>query len=98
MQISFKQLKKVLVETESGTALGHVVDLVLDTQAQAVQLYEVKSAPIAGKQFMIKPSQVVRFEVEKLIVDDTFTAEAEQERPLSPPMTPEVGGVAMRQP
>ncbi len=85
MRISYKQLKSLTVETVSGTKLGHVHDLILDTDGQLVAQYDVKSAIIAGKEYLVGRDQVVSITADKLIVDDTIrpaVAESVEKREL----------------
>ena len=42
MRIAFKQLKKMKVETLSGTNLGKVHDIIFDTEGQNIIQYIVK--------------------------------------------------------
>jgi sporulation protein YlmC with PRC-barrel domain len=70
MRITLKQLKKMNVETISGKKLGKVSDVVLQTDGQVVEQYEVKTFLLPGKTLLIGRSQIVRFEKERLIVDD----------------------------
>ena len=70
MRISYKQLKSLPVETVSGAKLGHVHDLVLDTDGQLVAQYQVKSFMIAGKEYLVGREQVISIAADKLVVDD----------------------------
>ncbi len=97
MKVSLKQLKKASVETVSGTVLGHVVDIHIDTNAQAVQSYEVKGSLLAGKHYLIAPAQIVRFEEDTIIVDDAVMGDVQSSSVLSPPLSPETGGAALAQ-
>lgn len=95
MRITFKQLKSLVVETTSGTRLGHVHDIILDTDTQLVAQYDVKSAIIAGKEYLVGRDQVVSITADKLIVDDgvvPVTGEPKREKQLG--VNPEP--VAMR--
>ncbi len=72
MRVSFKQLKKMLVETVSGTHLGKVDDLIMDTDGQVVLQYHVSSGLMSGHEYLITREQVHGFEEKKLIVDDNI--------------------------
>lgn len=74
MRLSLKQLKSLSVETVSGVALGHVHDVVLQTDGQLVAQYIVKSSMIRGNEYVVSRDQVVRFEEKRLVVDDTVSA------------------------
>ncbi|MBI2436277.1 MAG: PRC-barrel domain-containing protein [Candidatus Magasanikbacteria bacterium] len=69
MRISLKQLKKMSVETQSGVVLGVMKDMVFDVDTQSIIQYEVGS--LLGETVLIAPSQIVRFEQHKVIVEDT---------------------------
>lgn len=75
MRISLRQLKKSRVETVSGVFLGHVVDLEMDTEGQMIVNYHVRRALLGGDMLLISRNQVVRFEEEKMIVDDSVAKE-----------------------
>jgi len=64
-------LKKLIVETQSGIKLGKVCDLVLETDGQTVLQYEVCGGLFCSKKYLISRNQVVRFEEGKIIVDDS---------------------------
>lgn len=69
MRITFKQLKKLKVETMSGVELGHVIDVVIEGDSQTIVQYEVRKHIKAT--FLISRDQVARFEKEKMLVYDT---------------------------
>ena len=62
MKLPLKQLKHFSVETASGTVLGHVCDIVLDTEGQLVAQYIVKPSILSSKEYLISRDQIVRFE------------------------------------
>lgn len=95
MRLSFKQLKKMTVETISGTKLGKVEDLILDIDGQVVVQYEVKHTGISGGDYSIHRDQVVKFEENKMIVYDTVLHKKEK-NPMPPLKVIPEGGVAMR--
>ncbi len=70
MRLTLKQLKHYSVETVSGVKLGHVSDIVLDTDGQMIAQYEVKESIISAKEYLIGRDQIARFEDKKIIVDD----------------------------
>lgn len=75
MRVSLRQLKKSRVETVSGVMLGHVVDVEMDTEGQMIVNYHVRRALLGGDMLLISRNQVVRFEEEKMIVDDNVAKE-----------------------
>ena len=96
MRIGFKQIKKSNVETASGVFLGHVADIEMDTEGQAVVNYHVRRALLGGDTLLISRNQIVRFEEGKIIVDDNAAkefAEAEGNKKMAGAPEP----VAMRQ-
>lgn len=81
MRINLNQLKKYIVETESGARLGKIFDVVLDIDAHAVAQYAVRHFFFSLKEYLISPNQIVRFEENKMIVQDTVAkVGAEKER------------------
>lgn len=94
MLITLKQLKHFSVETESGVKLGHVSDLVLDTDGQLLVQYCVKPSIISSKEYLINRDQIVRFEDKKIIVEDNSILEKEIEKTENPITSAEP--VAMR--
>ena len=71
MRFSLHQLKHLNVETVSGAMLGHVYEVIFETEGQLVAQYAVKSSLLGKTEYLISRDQVVRFEEKKLIVDDT---------------------------
>ena len=82
MRLSLKQVKKMNVETVSHKVLGSVVDVILDVENHVVVQYCVKSGVISGHQYLIHPRQIVRFEKNKMIVEDSVVGTTE----LAPPL------------
>ena len=74
MLISKKQLKKVVVQTQSGQFLGYVTDFELETDTGVIEKYFVKGKnPISGffeSGLLINKSQIINFNEEKMIVED----------------------------
>lgn len=75
MRVSLRQLKKGRVETVSGVFLGHVVDVEMDTEGQMVVNYHVRRSVLGGDVLLISRNQIVRFEEEKMVVDDSLSKE-----------------------
>lgn len=93
-RITFKNLKKLPVETQSGKQLGQVDDLVIDVGSHAVQQYHVKKSLLSGGEYLIAPDQVDRIEEKKVVVFDSVVGSKEEIEERRPPtVAPE--GVAM---
>jgi len=75
MRLTLKQLKSLAVETASGVKLGHTHDIILDTNGQMIAQYSVKQSIISPKEYLISRDQIVKFENEKIIVEDSAVAE-----------------------
>lgn len=83
MRITFSQLKKLPVETQSGVYLGKVVDAVLAVEDNLILQYKVRSHKIVGRTFLIDNSQVVMVTADRIIVQDAVSAEVVSERIVS---------------
>ncbi|OGH67123.1 MAG: hypothetical protein A3B90_02185 [Candidatus Magasanikbacteria bacterium RIFCSPHIGHO2_02_FULL_41_13] len=95
MRIALKQLKKMTVETLSGTKLGKVEDLIIDLDEQTVVQYQVKHTGISGSDYLVNRDQIARFEEKKIIVYDTILRKKEKNT-ASPLKVIQEGGIAMR--
>lgn len=71
MRLSLKQLKRLKVVTVSGIELGNICGIVFETDGQTILQYEVCKCCWFGQKLLINRSQVVRFEEEKMVVEDT---------------------------
>ncbi len=80
MFIDSKQLKKVKVETQSGQYLGKIIDIELETDTGIIEKYYVKnSLSIPGlfeNKLIINKNQVISFDNEKMIVEDSLLKES----------------------
>lgn len=70
MRITYKQLKKLPVETKSGKYLGRVCDVVFEIDGQLVAQHEVRPSLLSGKKYLISRDQVLGVSAEKMIVSD----------------------------
>ena len=70
MRITYKQLKKLSVETKSGKYLGRVCEVVFEIDGQLVAQYEVSPSMLSGKKYLISRDQVLSINAEKIIVSD----------------------------
>lgn len=75
MRFDLKILKNLSVETQSGTKLGNVYDLVLETSGQMIAQYLVKLSVMSRTVYRISRDQVVKFTEKKLVVDDGVVKE-----------------------
>ena len=96
MRFSLRDLKKWTVKTVSGQKLGHVSDVVVETEGQLIAQYLVKEAMIGGAMYTVSRDQVVRFEERTLVVDDAVARDNESEVTKTPPI-PDAEPVAMRE-
>lgn len=74
MLISQKQLKKVIVETQSGQFLGYIVGFEVETDTGVIEKYFVKSkiilASLWENSLLINKFQIINFDEDKMVVDD----------------------------
>ena len=95
MRLDIKQLKKMSVETKSGSVLGKVRSIMFETEGQLVAQYVVRLSFIGGVEYMINRDQVIKFEKDKIIVDDSVGLKRGiEERSKRPDSSPEP--IAMR--
>ena len=95
MRINFKQLKKLPVETLSGTRIGKVQDIIMDLDDQSVVQYIVKSSGLGSDEHTISRDQIARFEEKRIVVYDTVIKKKEKGLEKILPKFPETE-VAMR--
>jgi sporulation protein YlmC with PRC-barrel domain len=74
-RVSFRELKKMTVETASGKLLGKVSNLVLEMDGQLIAQYIVKPSMTQAsgwksEKYMISRDQIIRLEEKKIIVSD----------------------------
>jgi len=94
MRLNSKQLKKMAVETMSGTKLGKIQEVIMDVENQMVVHYEVKHSGISGENYLINRDQVARFEEKKMVVYDSVLKKREKNIIPPIPVVPE-SGIAM---
>ena len=86
MLISQKQLKKIIVETQSGQFLGMITDFELDPDTGIIEKYFVKNkSSISGlfeNQLMISKNQIISFSQEKMVVEDALLKNKAQRKVL----------------
>ncbi|MEK7644559.1 MAG: PRC-barrel domain-containing protein [Patescibacteria group bacterium] len=70
MRLDLKTLKYLEVETVSGKTLGHVYNLEIEIDGQAVVQYWVKPSFVSRKEYLVSRDQIVEFTDRKIIVDD----------------------------
>ena len=99
MRITYKQLKKLPVETKSGKYLGRVRGLVFEIDGQLAAQYEVSPSLLSWRKYLISRDQVVSIGAEKIVVHDGVVRvddEINVESKLKVGKV-EVEGVAMRE-
>lgn len=68
------------VRTESGQALGHVVNVIIDPDTQAIVSYHVKPSRLVPDMvrspLIIHHSQIVSLSESEIVVDDASTKQA----------------------
>ncbi len=68
---------RLAVRTESGQLLGHVVDIEIDPDTQAVVQYHVKPnrlvPDMVSSPLLISPEQVIAFHAREMVVDDALS-------------------------
>ena len=88
MRLDLKHLKHLVVETQSGAMLGHIHDVIVETDGQLILQYAVKSSLLSSKEYLIHREQVARFEASKMIVVDgagsSLATDSSPEMPMSP--------------
>lgn len=82
MRLQLKQLKSLPVETVSGTLLGRVHDVTLETDGQLIAQYRVKSSVISQKEYIIGRDQIVRMDEKNILVDDAVDKETHTAKPV----------------
>jgi len=94
MLMDLKNLNDLLVETQSGQALGKLESIIIDIDSQSIHQYVVKPSGIKNifeKELLISREQVVGITKDKIIVDDnTYTSlvDAKKVKP-KPSLQPE---------
>lgn len=97
MRLTLTQLMHLSVETVSGTKLGRVYDVVLETEGQLIAQYLVRRLRLGGALYRISRDQVVRFEEHRLIVDDGVVKEKMRDESFVGKKRVSVEPVAMRE-
>jgi len=97
MRISYKQLKKLPVVTESGTELGSVHDVILDVDTHGIVQYEITPSMLSSKMYTVNQEQVVSITAEKMIVKDGAVKNNEKEAEEKMKGNMRVEPVAMRE-
>jgi sporulation protein YlmC with PRC-barrel domain len=75
MLLSFAEIKKLPVQTESGTMLGYVYDCETDTDSYRVNKYYVRANFLSARQYLINVSQIKAIGTDKIIVEDGVLGE-----------------------
>lgn len=79
MHERYKELTGLKVETESGEALGKLVDIVLDTEVHEVKQYVVSKSRVLSKllpaELVVASQQVISITRSKMTVRDSVVEE-----------------------
>jgi len=80
-------MRKIKVETQSGQFLGYISDFELETDSGTVEKYYVKSKNLINGLFedklLINKSQIIRFDEEKMVVEDNVIKEKARTKELN---------------
>lgn len=71
MRISYKDLRKLTVETELGDDLGSVCDVIVDVDSSCIVQYKVRSSVLDREPLLVSKNQVLSISHEKMIVRDS---------------------------
>lgn len=78
MIISSKNLHGIEVQSKSGQELGVVVAMLINTDTQEIEQYEVRTSLVKqflGKSLLIHRKQVISIEEKRLVVEDGIIEE-----------------------
>lgn len=67
------------VFTKSGVKLGKVAELKIDVESHCILQYEVKGGMLSKTDLLVKTSQVLAIEKDKMIVDDNLAEQTKKE-------------------
>ncbi len=81
--MTFSQYKHLSVETVSGTVLGKISDIVLESNGQLVAQYIVKGSLLGGQLYTLNRDQVIRITTNKMIVDDSVVKDIDTSKSIS---------------
>lgn len=98
MQINLRALLGLPVVTESGTRLGKLAEIVLQTDTHTVATYVARARMFGGREFLIKPAQVKKILADRLVVEDAVLTSAisEQKTSIAIQRQPGLSGAATR--
>ncbi len=72
-------LRGIPVVTKSGEKIGKLVGFVVDAERHEIAQYAVAKSTLLSKilpdEFLIRPSQVISIDAEKMVVEDGVVAE-----------------------
>lgn len=71
-RVSFKQLKKLPVQTHAGQHLGRIDDAIVDIESHNIAQYRVKKSILSDGEYLIAPGQVEQVQEDKIIVSDNI--------------------------
>lgn len=73
MLMDWRKVNGLPVYTVSGSKLGKISSVVFDIDSNVVFQYEVRTRPIGGRTFLINPSQIVEWTIDKVVVEDSVS-------------------------
>lgn len=73
MLTDWRKLNGLPVYTVSGSKLGRISSVVFDVDSNVIFQYEVRMRLIGGHTFLINPSQIVEWNSDKIIVEDSLS-------------------------
>jgi hypothetical protein len=93
MNLPDRAWRNLPVETASGTSIGKLVGVELDSETHRVTFYHVRrkgGLVSSGPELLISPTQVVLLTNEKMVVEDLLATDSEsaQRKPNLVPASP----------
>lgn len=87
MLVNQKQLKRIMVETQSGQFLGYVSDFELETDTGSIEKYHVSPKNLLpglfGNSLIINKAQIINFDDEKMVVEDAVVKAVNDKKVIS---------------
>ena len=81
MLLSFSDIKRLPVQTESGVQLGYVYDCETDTGSFRVNKYYVRPNLFSTRQYLVNVSQIKSIGGDKIVVEDGILGEKTMQEP-----------------
>jgi sporulation protein YlmC with PRC-barrel domain len=80
MLVSLKKLIGLTAYTQSGSRLGKISAVHLDTDNHMVREYLIRASIFNSRVFLVKPIQVLEITDKKMIVEDAVLEEKQSEQ------------------